>query len=64
MIPHFTDRPQFCERCEEVILIGYEAEISTDGYFCSEECAKEHLYNGSDFQKVYLTTDKLFRGGY
>lgn len=61
MYPHYTDRHQYCEYCDEVIFIGYEAELSPEGYFCSEECAKEHLYVSSDFKKIYLSNDFKYR---
>lgn len=63
MIPHFTDRHQYCERCETVIFIGYECVLHQDGYFCTEDCLKDHLYDMSQAQEVYLTTDKLHKEG-
>lgn len=57
----FVTSHQQCELCDSDILIGYECFVSKDGYFCSEECMQEHLYEGSDFQEVYLTNNKLYR---
>jgi len=61
MIPHYTTKHQYCEWCDGLILIGDEAVLTTDGYFCNDECLKDHLYEMSWKQGVYLTRDKIYR---
>lgn len=61
MIPHFSTRHQCCEHCGDDILIGYEAILTKDGYFCEEDCLKNHLYESEYKKEIYLTAEKIYR---
>jgi len=61
MIPHYVVHAQECEHCEAEILIDYEAILTDDGYFCSEECVKCHLYLMANPKDIYLTNDRIYR---
>lgn len=62
MIPHFTVHHQYCERCDSEIYIGYECLMTKDGYFCCDDCLKNHLYQMEGAREVYLTNNKFYRG--
>lgn len=61
MIPHFVVHHQECERCSATLYIGYECIKHDDGYFCDEDCLKNHLLEGSGHKDVYLTDDRIWR---
>lgn len=61
MIPHYVVHHQTCEWCEDEILIGYEALLTLDGFFCSEECYKNHLYEMNYKKEIVLTSEKIHR---
>jgi len=56
--PYYSEGTE-CEHCSTDIYVGYEAYMTVDGIFCSQECLEDHLWEGANVQTIYLTDDKL-----
>ena len=60
MTPFNAGQAQECVRCDADIPIGNEAVKHIDGFFCSWDCLRDYLEEGSGAVEVYLTDDKKF----
>lgn len=58
---HYIHKETTCEYCADVIGIGQDVELTSDGLFCDYRCVKDHLYNLSDSKDVTTTNDKIYR---